>query len=266
MSGDEVFVLFFSGLLGLGMWIRWYWMVGRVTALARSGGERFAIQLIPFVCAGILYGVLRKFASADVKDSTAYLSFYMVMGAAWVGFVRGIMTYLGLHVRDDVAERGNAGAMWAISGALVGLTLCFAGANIGNGPGWWVVVFAAALSTGTFYVLWFILERVASISDSVTIDRDAASGFRLAGFLVALGLVLGCSVAGDWVSPEATIRDFYGYAYPVVVLVAVAVGLEPVVRPNQSSPQRSWLLCGLAPTLLYLGMAWMYLDQKGWWA
>jgi hypothetical protein len=39
-------------------------------------------------------------------------------------------------------EHGNPAA-----GAILGLTLAFARGNIGNGPGWWVVVFSAGMST-----------------------------------------------------------------------------------------------------------------------
>lgn len=34
-------------------------------------------------------------------------------------------------------------AAYAIVGALAGITFSFARANVGNGPGWWVVVFSA---------------------------------------------------------------------------------------------------------------------------
>mgnify|MGYP006204508805 CR=1 FL=1 len=96
----------------------------------------------------------------------------------------------------EMAERGNAAAAYAGAGAVVAIALCFAGGNIGDGPGWWVVVFSAALSTGVFYLLWLFFEGQASISDAITIDRDPAVALRIAGFFVGSGLILGRAVAG----------------------------------------------------------------------
>ena len=39
-------------------------------------------------------------------------------------------------------------AVPAVVGALVGVTFCYAGGNIGDGPGWWVVVFSAGAGDG----------------------------------------------------------------------------------------------------------------------
>ena len=39
--------------------------------------------------------------------------------------------FCGLSVRDDAIERQNIAASCGISGALIGVTLCFAGGNIG---------------------------------------------------------------------------------------------------------------------------------------
>jgi len=46
--------------------------------------------------------------------------------------------------------------------------------------------------------------RPPSYVESVTLERDLASGLRSASVLVAWGLVLGRSVAGDGVSITAT--------------------------------------------------------------
>ena len=59
-----------------------------------------------------------------------------------------------LSARDDVVERSNRAAIPAIAGGLLAITLCFAGGNIGDGPGWWVVMFCGVLSTGTLLLAW----------------------------------------------------------------------------------------------------------------
>ncbi len=47
------------------------------------------------------------------------------------------------------------------------------------------------------------------VSVSIVEERDLASGIRTGGLFIAVGLVLGRAVAGDWVSESATLRDFF---------------------------------------------------------
>ena len=60
-------------------------------------------------------------------------------------------------------------------------------ANIGDGPGWWVVVFAAGLATAALFAAWLVLAQIGHGVDAVTIDRDLAAGVRLGAFLAACG-------------------------------------------------------------------------------
>ena len=196
MSEDEVFALVASCVLAGIFWIRWYRHCQAVTWLRCGVGLRLAVIAVPVACGALLWIVLRRLASHDVREAPQYLAMYFAMGAAWVGLGVRLLGLLGLSVRDDALERRNAAAAWAAAGGLIGLTLCFAGGNIGDGPGWWVVVYSALLSTGTLLLLWVILDRLTGVSESVTVERDVASGMRLGGFLAAAGLILGRAVAG----------------------------------------------------------------------
>src|SRR5438132_8198507 len=49
-------------------------------------------------------------------------------------------------------------------------------------------------------------------------------------FLPGIGLLSGWSVAGDWVSAAATLKDFLYYSWPAVTLTAVAIFLELALR------------------------------------
>src|SRR5688572_7405610 len=155
---------------------------------------------------------------------------YLLVGMVWVGMSLRFLPLLGLSVRDDVLERKNAGVSYAAAGAMLAVMLCYAGGNIGDGPGWWVVVFSAALATGGLLIAWQLFATVTTGTDAVTIDRDPAAGMRLACFLVACGLVLGRSVAGDWQSVDATLRDFASMVPFVAILVVLAVIVEPLGR------------------------------------
>jgi hypothetical protein len=263
MSEDEVFATIVSCFLAGVFWIRWYRHCQAITWLRCGVGLRLAVIAGPLACGVLLWVILRRLASHDVRWDPKYLFMYMVMGAAWVGLGVRLLGLLGLSVRDDALERRNGAAAWAAGGGLVGLTLCFAGGNIGDGPGWWVVVYSALLSTGSLLVLWVVLDRLTAVSESVTVERDVASGMRLGGFLAAAGLILGRAVAGDWVSVMATNAEFLNTAWPVLVLLVLAVPCEWLCRPSVEQPQPSWLLCGFPPLVIYVGSAVAWLVQVG---
>src|SRR5262245_51435630 len=263
MSDDEIGVLIGSVIVSLVCWGAWY---VAPTFVRRVGPRRSGLLLLnvaPLLAAAVLFLVLRQAASFDVRDDPRYLLFYMVLGAAWVGFwIRGLAV-TGISRRDDVVERVNRSAAIVIAGALIGITLCYAGGNIGDGPGWWVVVFSAGLATITLFAMWLLLEILSGVSETVTVDRDSAAALRLAGFLIAAGLILGRGVAGDWISAEATVRDFVSAAWPVIVLAAVAAVVERVARPTPSTPRPAVVPYGVVPALPYIAGALYQLQRLG---
>jgi hypothetical protein len=263
MSGDEIVMLIASAIVALVSWAAWYIAPARVQRVGPRPPAWRLLRLTPLIAAALLWVVLRRAASFDVRDDPRYLTFYLVLGAAWVGIWIRWLALTGISTRDDVVERSNGSAALAVTGALLGLTLAYAGGNIGDGPGWWVVVFSAALATLALFAAWIVLEVLSGISDIVTVDRDPSAGLRLGGFLIACGLILGRSVAGDWVSAEATVRDFVAAAWPVGVLVIVAAAVERAARPTGESPRRSFLVYGIGPASLYLAAAAYQLMSLG---
>jgi uncharacterized membrane protein YjfL (UPF0719 family) len=266
MSEDEVFVFIACAFFTLFAWLPWLVQATFYARRCSKFTDRWTLFVDPLICAALLLYVLRNLASRDVRDAPQYILLYLLMGAAWVGMAAKFLPLFGLSARDDVIERGNSAAAQAIGGALIGLTLCFAGGNIGNGPGWWVVVFSAALSTGTFFLLWALLHRFTHLADTVTIERDPASGIRLSGYFIGSGMILGNAVAGDWVSAEATVYDFLKVGWPVLLLWAAAALLEKTFRPTQERPAPSRLSHGLAPMAAYLALAAFFVAQAGWWS
>ena len=250
MSQDEILVLCGCLFVGGLSWAWWYWQTMAVARKARDRFPRRCVALAPPLCALLLYGVLRTWAAEDVRHDLRYLLFYLAMGAAWVGLAKSSLPLLGLSTRDDVLERGNRAAAMAIGGALIGLTLCFAGGNIGDGPGWWVVVFAAAIATGTSWLLWMILDRFTGLTEKITVDRDVAAGLRAAGLFVGLGLILGRAVAGNWVSAGSTLADFARQGWPALVVLGLAGFVERSACPATDRDLRSTLVVGVVPALL----------------
>ena len=255
MSGDEVVMLVVSAIVALVSWGAWFIAPASVSRVGRRPSGRRLLKLTPLVAAALLWVVLRNASAHDVRDDPAYLTFYLMLGAAWVGVCIRWLAIAGISTRDDVVERANGSAAIVVAGAMLGITLSYAGGNIGDGPGWWVVVFAAGLATLALFASWMVLELATGVSESVTVDRDTSAGLRLAGFLIACGLILGRSVAGDWVSAEATVRDFAVAAWPVIVLVIVAAILERLARPTPDAPRPPVVPYGLVPAFLYVAGA-----------
>jgi hypothetical protein len=221
----------------------------------------------PIAALAALYYVLTHFAAHDVRDSWFYTFFYMVMGAAWIGVSEKLILFMGISARDDAIENRNWGGAYAYFGAVVGLMLCFAGGNIGDGPGWWVVLFSGGLAAGSFLALWFIFEKLASISEQITVERDEAAGMRLGALLLAMSLILGRAAAGNWVSVDATVRDFLYVGWGALPLMLGAALIEKFMPRPVFNPQAKALLRmdGMFPAAVYLVVAAGYVIWRGPW-
>jgi uncharacterized membrane protein YjfL (UPF0719 family) len=266
MSGDEVLVLIACGLITLVGWGRWYRMTGAAAGFGAARDRRALLYVIPLLCLALLFSVLKLAASHDVRDSWPYLIMYVVMGAAWVVLWTAPMRLLGVSPRDDALERGNPAASYAVAGAILGLTLTFAGGNIGNGPGWWVVVFSAGMATLTLLLTWAIVQALGGTSELVSVERDVASGVRLGASLAAAGLICGRGAAGDWTGAENAARDFALIAWPVLPLAVVEVVASRILKPTPQWPKPSVFASGVLPAAVYLALAAAYVWEVGPWS
>ncbi len=246
------------------LWEQWYQDILSTKVLVVTTQGRSLLFITPLLCAAILVGILGTVADTNVRADIFYQVFYLALGALWLGLAIAVLPFWGLSARDDVIERQNLAAAYSISGALLGVTLCFGGGNIGNGPGWQAVVYSALLSTGGLFLLWLGLEALTGVSAAVTIDRDRASGLRLAGFLVAISLVLGWAVAGDWRSFSNTTTDFIQRSGLALALTGVAIFVEMRCQPTAQCPNLPLRTHGLVPCTAYIGSAllgiWLF-----WW-
>ncbi len=264
MSDDERFVSVASAGLALIIWGFWFKNALGITWLGAARGRRTLFALAPLLCFAVLAGILRAFAAHDVRNSPQYLGLYLVLGAAWLGLCTLVLPVTGLSPRDDVVERRNGAVAWTILGALLGITLCYGGGNIGDGPGWGVVVFAAALATGSLLLILLLLAACARLAERITVERDLAVGVRSACVLTACGLVLGRAVAGNWVSAEATLTDFAHSAWPALVPLPVEIVWGRLSRPPGHSSANVFA-AGVVPGCAYLLTAGAYVAWQGAW-
>lgn len=257
MSDDEVGVTIFSAIAGLISWVWWYGSIltDKTVYVAARRPALASLIVTPLLSFGLLYYVLKFWAAGDVRNDERYLTMYSLLGMAVSGIATFVPSWLGVSFRHDVLSRANHSAAWLYSGWTVAAMIAFAGANIGDGPGWWVVIVSSMLSFGTLLVIFVGWQFLANSLDLITIDRDLSTGLRMAAMFVACGCVLGISVAGDWVSVEATVQDFVQRAWPVLFILLLAAGFHWAMRPSPENPRPSVFVSGVVPGLLLLSIA-----------
>jgi hypothetical protein len=264
MSGDEMFAMFVSVVLAAGTALAWYLPLLRVTPLAAPLRHRFLLAIAPPLCLALLVPVLHHWAAADVRAHDEYVVLFVFVAAATLGIVAVAMPLLGLSVRDDAVERSNGAAAVAACGALLAVTLCCAGSNVGEGPTIWETIVPGVAAVAALLAAWAVYATASGAMGAITIDRDVASAVRLAGLLVAVGLILGRAVAGDYHSVDETGASFVQVGAPAVFWVAAAVIVHRRFRPTPQRPAPSIEPYGLAPAAAYVLAAVVYVFACGW--
>lgn len=244
--------LIVSAIVGIWGWQEWVGGLLLLEPLSRRAATQFLGWLLPPLAGIVMLFVLLNWSSHDVKDDPLYIFFYMVMWFGWTGLWNRLLPYLGLSCRDDMLERDNTATGLAIAGGLLGVTFAFAGGNIGEGPGWWVVVFCAGMATTVILLCWLIGNQITHVQEAITIDRDRAAGWRTAGFFIGSGLILGRAIAGDWHSTQQAVSDFIAKGWPALVLWGIVLFLDVISRPTPERPAPNRLLFGVLPGLLFV--------------
>jgi hypothetical protein len=241
-SEDEVLFLLAAAVAGAWGFIVWYRAVLPKPLFhnpARSTG-RGQLLLAPVLCLSAAGIVIWNWSDpVAVAGHLDYTLLFLVGAAAWFSITAAALGALGLHVRFDVVEAGNGAAALALSGAVLGATLIYAGGNIGAGPTIWTTILPAAAGSLALALLWILLGTVTSLGDAITIDRDGASAIRTAGWVVGASLILGRAVAGDWTSWNDTFSDFIRLGWPAAALTLLAIALQVAWRPTPERPHPS---------------------------
>jgi hypothetical protein len=214
-----------------------------------------------FACASVAYIVLTRWSAPSVRDS-AEVSFYLVFSMISIALAQGVFAFLGISLRDDVVEHRNAAAAFAVIGLTIGATSCAAGANIGDGPGFEVVLFCASLATGTLLALWTAFAVVSEAADTITIERDLSTGIRVGGWLAGNGLVLGACVAGDWISLSATLKDFVRCSWPLAIFACLYAFFERGLR-QRVLVRQSGLATSIFSSLVMVAAGGLYAKWIG---
>ncbi|HUP90961.1 MAG TPA: hypothetical protein VM074_01840 [Solimonas sp.] len=258
MSQDEVFLLIGSAAGVLFGVVPWYAPLRLPLAPRHVRYLTGPLALAPMVSVGLIYIALRTLAAYDVREAPEYLVLYALLGCCWFFGAVKALEWVGISFADDAVERHNAAATIAVIAAMLAHSAIYAGANVGDGPGWWCVVIAASVGSLAWFLLWGAVEAACGAAEELTVERDTGAALRLGGYMIASGLVCARGSAGDWTSLGQTLLEFH-VAWPAVVLAAAAVAVERVLRGHP--PTRRSRLAGASIGLAYLAAALLALQM-----
>lgn len=107
----------------LAIWLYWYLRLFAISRLASTDRDRALLYVMPVIAMIALLLLLfgGKATMAEIGVLLAHPCF--VMAYFLVGVGACAVPLVGLSPRQDVAERRNHGASWAIGGAILGLSL-----------------------------------------------------------------------------------------------------------------------------------------------
>jgi hypothetical protein len=246
--------------------VLWYRRLLGLTRLSGGLGIRWFAGMLPPACAALVLAVLWAWADSEVRAVPVYqVAFLIAWGAAMI-WAHLVSSLIGLNCLEQGLEGRNPAVVRAWAGLMLGTTLTVAGANIGQGPTEATTLVPMVMAVAALLGLWAMFAALTGSTASVALERDRPSGWRLAGLLVAWGLILGRSVAGDWVSLEATLRDFWRDGLrPALVLLALAAVVELWERPRRRRPFPPVFGAGVIPAGLFLGFSLVWLWWVGAW-
>lgn len=186
---------------------------------------------------GGLYFVLNNYAAEAVVNDFSEQFYYILAGCFWVTLGTKVVEYLtDISLALDVVERRNRAADIAVSGFIIGLTICYAGANVGEGPGPEAVFFTFLLAFIGLNLSLFLFRVFTGISDLITTIRSRWAAFRLVIFTWVVSLILGVTATGTWLGFEATTMDFLralpGLFAFIFVLILVEKGIQKYIGNN----------------------------------
>jgi hypothetical protein len=254
MSPGEFLIAIVTSAVGVFFWLGWFWTAYQTNRFARPAVRRVGLIVCFIVCLGIVLSALLTVADPQVRENLGYFVLFLGVELTALAAVTVAGLVIGLSTLDDAIRRPNPAAAWATGGLWLGTSIAVTGANVGRGDTIGTTLGPLVLAVITIVILWAVFSLASGGMRSVTLDRDEPSGIRLSALFVAWGIILGRAVAGDWESTEGMRSDFVNQGRPVVLLLAVGIVVERLLRPNIRRPSAPrW--AGWLPAIGYVAAA-----------
>jgi hypothetical protein len=228
MDGLEVFMLIISAVFAIIFLAKWYSPLTGVFPKGRCRAARVTLGFLPLVSIGIISATLTTLAAPSVIGEPLWIFFYLIMGFLWIYSGMGmIFRCFDLSWRDDVVNKpGNQPALLPVIGSFVAISLIYSGANIGDGPGFWCVIYAGGMGLLLWLLFGHILQKSTDAFGTITIGRNLPCAMRTCAYLIASGIILGHASSGDSISFETDVVEIAITAIPALPLMLLAIFVE----------------------------------------
>ena len=192
MDGSELAVFMISMALTFVYIAKWYYSIASAWPKEHGILGKAVLGFLPAVALVAMLSVLTTLASFDVVGSTFFITFYVFLGFPWLWLGELAMrSFFDISLADDILQMDNKSALLTFAGGFLGVTAIYSAANIGDGPGWWCVVFAGGLGFVAWVTLALAAGRLSHAFERVTVGRDVPCGIRFGCFLLACGIIIG---------------------------------------------------------------------------
>jgi uncharacterized membrane protein YjfL (UPF0719 family) len=198
--------------------------------------ENFALGI---QISGYLFGVLliigSVLAGKGTMDIWTHLMWICIYGVGSIIFL-DLFSVLGLKIIIsgkclEAIKSGNSAAGIVSAGGYIATALIIAGSVAGDSQGSWVsaVVFFVA-GQAAFLIITWIFRMLTSYDDNKEIlEGNVAAALSYAGLMIAVGLIVGHAVEGDFVNYYSS---FIAFGKALLVVVALY-------------PVRQWIVQGI---------------------
>jgi len=226
----ETIVFFISLILLFLFFMFWYQPLIKLWPQDRNITAKIILGILPAFFLILIIFILIFITYPDIINNLNKIAFYIVLGYVWIltGFILTTLCF-DLHWTDDVIHLNNRAALPAITGEFIVITFIYAGANAGNTPAWWAVLFRGLIGLAAWLTLGWIAHLCTGVFERITVERDTSCGYRLCLYLLLCGGILGYACSGDWISFSMTITKFIA-GWPALPLTVLYIIIELIIN------------------------------------
>ena len=199
-----------------------------------------------------LEAVLLTLADPEVRRSPPWQVGLLAMGLGALTLGCRVADVLGLPLLAEERTGQNDAGLIARGGFWLGLSCCVAGANIGHGEELNSTIFPLIMSMAAFCAFLLALVVGSNGLRLLILERERSAGARVGTVLSCAGALLGHAAAGDWVSWEATRRDYVHQVPALLFLAAASATIERYGRPTEQTRRPTTALVTGAICMGYL--------------
>jgi len=256
----EILIIIGSAIAAIVFFVKWYMHIFGSWPPKRAKCAKIVLGILPLVIFAAFLYVLRMLADEFVRNDIFYILMYLFLGFAWI-YLGAFLMFLifGIDWAQDAIHSDNRAALLTVSGGFLAIAAIYAGSNIGDGPGWWCVVFAGGAGTALWFVLIRFLDKMTNVLERINIGREKGTGLRLGAYMLGAGLILARGSSGDWTSFGMTIVEFAD-GWMIIPMTVLAVITEHIYisRKREGIDSGSWAISAF---YLAAGAAALYMPS-----